>query len=817
MKKILLSLLSLLIILPIQSVNAETENKVTFSDVSDYYDYSLAIDTLKENKVVSGFSDGSFKPDNTITRAEFAKIVVNALNNNPDVSSYEGKKCFPDVAITDALNPYICYAVEKNILKGYDDGTFKPSKPIAFHEASKIILKTSEKDLVVPASNWEKTILKKMSDNNNIPSTIKDVKKSITRGEMAELIMRETEPSDSYESSIYSEEKDIIAEDLPKVATCDYLEKKLKEVRPYPILYEMARDEASTGSSNKATEASPEASVSDYSTTNVQVEGVDEADTVKNDGENIYVLRNDKITIIKASPAKNMDVVGEIKFDSNTFSATEMYLDGDYLVVIGNSYTPYVYASTSDAVSSKMIMPYFNSSRVTVKTYDIENPEKPILERTIDLDGYLSSSRKVGDYIYLVSNVSPYYQIFDEDTYNVESILPKMKDSAKGSTEEVQAKCADIRIIPPVDNPSFLTISAIPIKDLDMTIDREVILGTSENIYASKENIYVVSTHYNNIFYPIGVRNMSVRPSVEKTQITKFAIDEGDIDFKSQSKVPGRILNQFSMDEYDGNFRIATTLGESWFGSQIQSKNNVYVLDSDMNMTGKLEGLAKGERIYSVRFMGKRAYIVTFKNVDPLFVIDLEDENNPKVLGELKIPGYSEYLHPYDENHIIGFGKDAVEVKTQAYDQGMKLAIFDVTDVNSPKQMFSELIGDRGTQSELLYNHKALLFNKAKGLLAFPITVAKVASGSDKSAYGQTVFEGAYIYNVDLKNGFTLKAKKTHYDSDTQLIINGDYYYDYTKKINRIVYIDDELYTISQSMIKAYDLDNLNDISKVTY
>ncbi|CAK4820236.1 unnamed protein product, partial [Aphanomyces euteiches] len=214
------------------------------------------------------------------------------------------------------------------------------------------------------------------------------------------------------------------------------------------------------------------------------------------------------------------------------------------------------------------------------------------------------------------------------------------------------------------------------------------------------------------------------------------------------------------MDEYGGYFRIATTTGEAWRNDEQTTKNNVYVLNEALEITGKLENLAPGERIYSTRFMGNRAYIVTFKQVDPLFVIDLTHPQAPKVLGSLKIPGFSDYLHPYDENHIIGFGKDTVEMSngnggiagvgsTTAFYQGMKIALFDVTDVSHPIEMFKESIGDRGTDSELLHNPKALLFNKEKGLLAFPVTLMKIDPNSKEQpalnnpspAYGQFAYQ----------------------------------------------------------------------------
>lgn len=280
------------------------------------------------------------------------------------------------------------------------------------------------------------------------------------------------------------------------------------------------------------------------------------------------------------------------------------------------------------------------------------------------------------------------------------------------------------------------------------------------------------------------------------------------------------------MDENNGYFRIATTVGSVTGTGDNKSRNNMYVLDMELKQVGEIEDIAPGEKIYSVRYMGNRAYMVTFRKVDPLFVIDLSKPEEPTILGKLKIPGYSDYLHPYDENHIIGFGKDAVVVanedgswgwadedNTAAYYQGMKIAMFDVTDPTNPIEMWKEEIGDRGTESELLNNHKALLFSKEKNLLAFPIMVAEVNKENAKAwTYGDTTFVGAYVYELTLENGFELKAKLTNLTEDDWKRL-GNYYYYGDKSIDRLIYIGDKLYTIANSGYCAYDMGN--DFEKV--
>jgi uncharacterized secreted protein with C-terminal beta-propeller domain len=214
--------------------------------------------------------------------------------------------------------------------------------------------------------------------------------------------------------------------------------------------------------------------------------------------------------------------------------------------------------------------------------------------------------------------------------------------------------------------------------------------------------------------------------------------------------------------------------------------------------------------------------MVTFRTVDPFFVIDLKDPAAPRVLGDLKIPGYSDYLHPYDENHIIGFGKDTIELcagfsggETMAYYTGFKMAVFDVSDVSNPKEKFQEKIGGRGTESPILHNHKALLFSRERNLLALPITLMEVQGPELMQggfpAYGEFTFQGAYVYNLDMTDGFQLKGRVTHL-SDEDYRMAGSHWYNSDKNVDRILFISDALYTLSGSYIKANDINNLNEI-----
>jgi len=529
----------------------------------------------------------------------------------------------------------------------------------------------------------------------------------------------------------------------------------------------------------------------DYSATNVQVAGVDEGDIVKTDGKYIYQVNYEKIVVIQAYPAENMKIVSEIEFDSKSMlnpvlNPVEVYVDGDRLVVIGNSWADKSYA--------KAIV------------YDISDKSNIKQIREVALEGNYLSSRKIGNCVYMVSNkYMDYYYWMRGGVPVVDEAIPMYMDSAS-EDDYVKIDLGNMHYFPSDNDTSHTFIAGFKIDDSNEPADITSYLGSGRQIYCSKENLYIAKPVYNYSRYSGALT----------TEIYKFNLDDGKVTFEIKGSVKGQPLNQFSMDEFAGHFRIAVT-EDSYADGEMQ--NHLYVLSaSTLEIAGKIEDMARGERIYSVRFMGDKGYIVTFRTVDPLFAIDLSDPSRPQVLGELKIPGFSQYLHPYDDNHIIGFGKDTEVVREnwngqvfeRVLDTGMKMALFDVTDPTSPKEMFSTKIGDRGTFSEVLNNHRALLFSKEKDIIAFPVTVYK-QSGSEFD-YGRSTFQGAIVYGLDLDKGFSLKGKISHTDSRPDEYWN----YDYTKAIDRILYIGDVLYTSSKAMVKASDMGSLREIKSVS-
>jgi inhibitor of cysteine peptidase len=652
-----------------------------------------------------------------------------------------------------------------------------------------------------------------------------------------------------------------------------YMVKQMNGVQAQPAMKEklsasvtsdsMAKSEASAPApaappAVSAVSAQSEAKA-DYSGTNVQVQGVDEADIIKTDGTYIYQVNKNRVLITEAYPAEQMKVVQTVQFEDTNFRASELYIDGSYMVVIGGTSYPYndraypaadsvpvqaapaVESTSKQAAVQKIRILPIRPFKSTTKAIVYELGDRTNLKkiREVELEGNYVSSRKIGSSLYLAANKGlNMYPLLRSDVSAEEQqaaaadSLPSYRDTAAGSDSFVTIGYEDIRYFPKSLQPNYLLVAGLNLDQPEQKMDVSSYLGSGNQVYASQSQLYVTTEEYTpaEASQPAdGAASIRFMPGQSDSVIYKFGMDQGKIRYLGRGKVPGRTLNQFSMDEHNGYFRIATTTGFAGMDGQFTSKNNMYILDEAMSITGKIEDIAPGEQIYSVRYAGGKAYMVTFRTVDPLFVLDLSDPVQPKILGKLKIPGYSNYLHPYDENHLIGFGKDAAEVtngyapdgtpNTMAYYQGMKMALFDVSDVANPKELYSEMIGDRGTESELLNNHKALLFSKEKNLLAFPVTVREMATTSSNKAkavtgYGDFAFQGAYVYKLDLSSGFKLQGKITHL-TDEDYLKAGQYMGLNERSIERILYIGDILYTTSQQKLKATDAATLQDVKTI--
>jgi uncharacterized secreted protein with C-terminal beta-propeller domain len=553
----------------------------------------------------------------------------------------------------------------------------------------------------------------------------------------------------------------------------------------------------------------------DYSTTNIQVAGVDEADIVKTDGGYIYLVSGNRTIIVKAYPPEQAQVLSEIELQGTVIG---IFINGDRLVVFAEE-TPYYDVRLGPAGETYMpSIAYYTSPKTFIKVYDVSDRENPRLQRELSADGEYVSSRMIGDYAYVVINEPVYEQ---DDELNLPKIHFGGNETEIPATDIYYSDVSDYYYM-------YTTIIAINTQNDDQEPTYEtILLGASSNLYVSQNNIYLT--------FPVWEDGVG---DFQKSSIHRIHIEGDEIDPVASGEVPGMVLNQFSMDEYDGYFRVATTTNEgsmlglrSLIGELVDylgvptttdwapSLNHIYILDMDLNIVGSLKGLAPGETIYSARFMGQRGYLVTFKQVDPLFVIDLSDPRNPKELGYLKVTGYSDYLHPYDENHLIGIGKETTDAGEFAWYQGVKISLFDVSDVNNPREISKCEIGDRGTDSPVLWDHKAFLFDKSRNLMVIPVLVAEVdqseyPEGVPPDAYGEPVWQGAYIFHVSLDAGIRLEGRITHIEDLGDL--EQDYYYSYSPfSIERSLYIGDVLYTISDAKIMMNNLENLDYINEV--
>jgi len=311
-----------------------------------------------------------------------------------------------------------------------------------------------------------------------------------------------------------------------------------------------------------------------------------------------------------------------------------------------------------------------------------------------------------------------------------------------------------------------------------------ILMGGASTMYVSPDNIYITYQNYDE--------------QGSYTSIYRISVSQNILKLEAEGSIPGYVVNQYSMDEYSEHFRLATTSQED------TTHNNIYALNMNLTVVGKLEGLAETERIYSARFMGNKAYLVTFRQIDPFFVIDLSNPTNPKVAGQLKIPGYSSYLHPFDENHVIGLG---IENNT------VKLSLFDVTNVNTPTEIAKYIVNADYSYSEALYEPKAFLFDKQMELLVIPVSITQygIIESTDKTSTSTSepsinggYWQGAYVFKVNT-NGFTLRGGITHTAATNP-------YYD---QVNRALYIDDTLFTISNTKVKLSNLGDLTQIAEV--
>jgi uncharacterized secreted protein with C-terminal beta-propeller domain len=489
----------------------------------------------------------------------------------------------------------------------------------------------------------------------------------------------------------------------------------------------------------------------EYSTTNVQVAGVDEADIVKTDGEYIYVVSGNNVSILKAYPPDQAELVSKIVY--NDMFPVGIFVSRDRLAVLGCEYIiplKFHYAY------------YYVNIKTRIDLYDVSNKTNPVFLKNFTISGSYFNSRMIGDYVYFVVS-QPAYIIYDT------VILPKIY--TKEGIKEINATDIYYHNVTE-DYYLYTTIVAFNMQNTtEEATYKTIMLGRTSCMYVSLNNVYI-----------------TFRESYENTTIYRIRIENSTITPEAVGSVLGYPLNQFSMDEYNGCFRIATN---AWVNGNIQ--NNVFIMDMNLSITGSLKNitLAFNERMDSARFIGNRCYLATsVVQRDPFFVIDVGNASEPRVLGYLKIPGFTSYLHPYDENHIIGLGRDGSNVK---------ISIYDVSNVTAPKNITEYKIDGYWSETLALTEHKAFLFDKAKELLVIPVTVYYQDPHLE---YNSLPWYGVYVFKINLE-GIGLRGNVTHQENDA-------YYF-----ITRALYIGNVLYTVSNIKVQMNNLENLELIGEV--
>lgn len=516
----------------------------------------------------------------------------------------------------------------------------------------------------------------------------------------------------------------------------------------------------------------------DYSDTNVREEGVGEPDIVKTDGKRIYTASNQQVHIVDIQK-EEMKQLSTIKLDKECY-ISEIFVKDDRLIV--------VYTQTEFKDQGGEYGGYYLEYTVA-ETFDVSKPEKPKSVGKITQSGTYNNMRVVGDYVYLLSN-------FYADAYSSRTERDMYIPSVQGKRVE-----SGNILMPafPMGN-KYTVVSAFSIKDPEKKVDNKAVFGSSGMCYVSRSNIYICESNYG--FYDVmplarqsGGGNENGSSSVAQTCIRKISYEDGELEAVGQTVVDGTLNDSFSIDEYEGNLRLAVTVTQLSGNSgslifpdiqteeeeQPQDSNSLYILDKNLKELSRIEGLAPGETIYSARFMGDTGYFVTFRQVDPLFSVDLSNPKKPEIIGELKIPGFSQYLHPYGEGLLLGIGMDVDEAGVTT--EGVKLSMFDISDPADVEEMQKYILEDTYS-TDVSYNYKAAFVDVEKNLIGF-------------SAYGDTPCYYIFSYGED---GFEclFERELTGFSSDIRALYSGS-----------------RLYLVTGNTVESYDIKTFEKIDDI--
>ena len=591
---------------------------------------------------------------------------------------------------------------------------------------------------------------------------------------------------------------------------------------------------STTQESSSSSTTTTTTNTDDYSKTNTQVENVDEADIIKTDGKYVYSLSKESIVITNVENLSKPEVVATVAIEDESYIPEDLILYNDYLIAIGTKSTT-SYSSRS-------------TSTTGVFVYDMKDKKNIYAVKEFEIAGSYNTCRVANGKFSIIINsvISNKYSKLEESDLN----LSYLENSSKKNIDLSNVKYIN-------DGKRVRNTTDIMVTDLDdITKDVNVYkyLFDMENAYVSENSIYITDYQYKSksnteispwgIFGPKGLfalPEMVINSYVSstygtgeyKTTIYKFNMKDDKLEFVNKVSTEGQILNQYSMDEKDGNLRIA--LNSSKKGDNQGTRIEVY--DQNLKLIGKSVAVEPDEKMYASRFIGDKAYLVTYKNMDPLFVVDLKDPTSPKFLGKLNISGYSTYLHPYDENHLIGIGMET-ETKTlrnasgrvtstRTTITGMKIALFDISNFNNPKVVSTVKIGDSGTSSASLTNPKAMLFDLEHKLIAIPVTnIPMDLTGGENDDISSLTSQYITSYQKtykqkDLKEGYAVFSIDAEEGIKQRAIITHNFQINYSSYNNsscmRGVRIGDYLITVSAIGMQVNDLATLSSISELDF
>lgn len=549
---------------------------------------------------------------------------------------------------------------------------------------------------------------------------------------------------------------------------------------------------------------------SSFSGTNTQEQGVDEADIVKTDGNFIYVLRNSELILVDALPADAAEVVSRTEIEGYPI---DMFLRGSRVMVFSSVFVPaddpwpQPVEITPVARSLRPIW-YGGKTEVKVTVLDISDPESPTTIHESFLDGSYINSRMIDGQVYLIMNNSPRFPtpwlLAADDGNSVESpehfekrlaetdpntFLPQFRSvdyTESGVVERTGNVLVDCGGVYKTPNDDWMNLTTVLSFDLDAAtiggpLDSATVFGYVNTVYASTQNLYLINQNWHSDAVVSGIH--------------KIALGD-DIHVEASGEVPGTVLNQFSVDEEGPYLRVATS-SPFWGSGSADTGNNVYILsqeDATLNVVGSLEGLAPDETIFAARFFDDTGFIVTFRQVDPLFALDLSDPTDPQVAGQLKVNGFSRYLHPVGDDHLLAIGRDADE---NGRTRGLQVSLFDVSDLNNPTRVDQYLIQPDGgwSWSPAEWDHHAFSFFPESGVMAIPTQGSVIHPAVDDGDPATTDYptweyrSDFWVFHVDTVSGFDLLGQVEH-DSTTQ----------------RSLRIEELLYTLAYDDIKVQPL-----------